>query len=734
MTNKRKKLARSLSEKTGMPYQAVINRLRLGQPAGYPPQLIAPPGHRASAEGEKFVGRSHTSTLHQTTRDDLFAMLRRGRDIALGWKEGRDFLRTTQELRGWLYEGVRRLAGDSLDPEDRITIQTALGVFPDFFQAGWLPDDRLLTLDRLIDTLEEIGRRYTFKPTAVSRDEFAAFLRAAKHEDAQLGLGAALHVENVARRADFDFDLARRCLAHALDEALAYRHRADDEEHFFLNHDDLNFAFAKMQPLKEADDDPSDKINGMPNMKSFDGVEPVWVISRADGGGWIDTDSASPHLYIKRVARLSADEEEVLFLGDSDKYGYVDVTLPTGRKFFFYRTPRGDLRDLLPKKDGAASFLLKTDRSLWRVDAIDFPDGEPARGRLQRHRERSDEAKQESNPGADDMDRDARFMKMAIDEARRCVREKLGAPKVGAVVVKDGILLAKAYRGELVAGEHAEFTVLEKKLPKEKLIGATLYTTLEPCTTRNHPKVSCAHRIVERGISRVVIGILDPNPDIGSRGCRTLEEASIDVGLGIKEHRSEIRELNRDFIREHPIGAGSTQAEITARALKTVMDMLEGDEARRARSRIFDSRLVTLDDENALQEMGPLEASARIEGDALSRLDAVAAQLDAVALLMRALPAVAQREILRVYALAIARCWMILGQYLGIMRGSRGAAYCQGLEWLARECVDELERRGETEVRFHEPALLEPSYSAPLTHLRNYFGRLAPVRPSEIRF
>jgi hypothetical protein len=75
-----------------------------------------------------------------------------------------------------------------------------------------------------------------------------------------------------------------------------------------------------------------------------------------------------------------------------------------------------------------------------------------------------------------------RFARMAIDEARKSVAEDEGRahPRVGAVVVKDGKVLAVAHRGEMASGNHAEFVALEKKLTEVSLAGATVYTTLEP--------------------------------------------------------------------------------------------------------------------------------------------------------------------------------------------------------------------------------------------------------------
>lgn len=160
--------------------------------------------------------------------------------------------------------------------------------------------------------------------------------------------------------------------------------------------------------------------------------------------------------------------------------------------------------------------------------------------------------------------RDGQFARMAIDEARKCVAEDTRVhPMVGCVVVKDGLVLAAAHRGEL-NGNHAEFVALEIKLKDEALTGCTVYTTLEPCTTRNHPKIPCASRLIERKVARVVIGTLDPNPEIRGKGVWKLQQANIAVEMFPHPLAMELNELNRHFFRsfgESGPAAGQAQKE-----------------------------------------------------------------------------------------------------------------------------------------------------------------------------
>src|SRR5207248_806188 len=108
------------------------------------------------------------------------------------------------------------------------------------------------------------------------------------------------------------------------------------------------------------------------------------------------------------------------------------------------------------------------------------------------------------------------------------------------------------HRGELREGDHAEFTLLDKKLQDEQLDGSVMFATLEPCApgARKHPKLACAERIVNARITEVWVGIEDPDPTVDRQGIRYLEDHGIKVHLFDLDLQDEIQEANREFIAE----------------------------------------------------------------------------------------------------------------------------------------------------------------------------------------
>lgn len=156
------------------------------------------------------------------------------------------------------------------------------------------------------------------------------------------------------------------------------------------------------------------------------------------------------------------------------------------------------------------------------------------------------------NMGDNSIANDRAFMEDAVRAARKCQPEDgRNHPLVGAVVVRDGVILTTSHRGAREPGAHAEYTALELELPNEQLAGATVYTTLEPCTSRNHPKVPCVERLIQRRVARVVIGMLDPNPNILGRGITRLRAAGIAVELFPHDLMAQLEELNRRFVAQH---------------------------------------------------------------------------------------------------------------------------------------------------------------------------------------
>lgn len=147
-----------------------------------------------------------------------------------------------------------------------------------------------------------------------------------------------------------------------------------------------------------------------------------------------------------------------------------------------------------------------------------------------------------------------KLMALAIEVMRQSVHEpriddKTG-PLVGAVLYKPDGTIETACRGELRYGDHAEFTLLERKNRSNKLDGAILFATLEPCApdSRHPPKMSCAERIFLARIKEVWVGLEDPDPTVDRKGIKFLQDNGIAVHMFDRDLQEVIQKENREFL------------------------------------------------------------------------------------------------------------------------------------------------------------------------------------------
>jgi diaminohydroxyphosphoribosylaminopyrimidine deaminase/5-amino-6-(5-phosphoribosylamino)uracil reductase len=138
---------------------------------------------------------------------------------------------------------------------------------------------------------------------------------------------------------------------------------------------------------------------------------------------------------------------------------------------------------------------------------------------------------------------DEKYMKIALSLAEEGRGSVSPNPVVGAVIVKDGIIIGRGYHKKY-GGDHAEVEAF--KSTSEDVEGATMYVTLEPCS--HHGKTPpCADLIVKKKIAKVVIGTLDPNPLVSGNGVKKLRSVGIEVEVGILEE--ECKKINEIFIK-----------------------------------------------------------------------------------------------------------------------------------------------------------------------------------------
>lgn len=141
---------------------------------------------------------------------------------------------------------------------------------------------------------------------------------------------------------------------------------------------------------------------------------------------------------------------------------------------------------------------------------------------------------------------DQEYIKLTLQLAAQGKALVSPNPLVGSIVVKDGEIVGCGYHryDEL---KHAEAWALEEA--GERARGATVYVNLEPCAHQGEGKRTppCAMALIEAGVKRVVVSMVDPNPRVNGLGFEQLREAGIEVVTSIME--SEARRLNEKYVK-----------------------------------------------------------------------------------------------------------------------------------------------------------------------------------------
>lgn len=137
-------------------------------------------------------------------------------------------------------------------------------------------------------------------------------------------------------------------------------------------------------------------------------------------------------------------------------------------------------------------------------------------------------------------------MKRAILLAKKGLSWTNPNPLVGAVIVKNGKVIGEGFHHK-VGLAHGEIEALSSLKMSAK--GATMYVNLEPCVHTDKRTPPCTESIIKSGIKKVICATLDPNPKVNGLGVKRLEEAGIEVSVGLME--KEARQLNETYFTFH---------------------------------------------------------------------------------------------------------------------------------------------------------------------------------------
>jgi diaminohydroxyphosphoribosylaminopyrimidine deaminase/5-amino-6-(5-phosphoribosylamino)uracil reductase len=142
------------------------------------------------------------------------------------------------------------------------------------------------------------------------------------------------------------------------------------------------------------------------------------------------------------------------------------------------------------------------------------------------------------------LDKDKKFMQRALTLAAKARGMTSPNPMVGAVIVKNGKVIAEDYHKK--AGEpHAEALAIIKAADKAK--GSILYVTLEPCCHLDKRTPPCTKAIINSGIKKVFIAMKDPNPKVSGKGIEELKRHNIEVFSGLLQDKA--KKLNEAYIK-----------------------------------------------------------------------------------------------------------------------------------------------------------------------------------------
>jgi len=136
-----------------------------------------------------------------------------------------------------------------------------------------------------------------------------------------------------------------------------------------------------------------------------------------------------------------------------------------------------------------------------------------------------------------------KYMNIALKLAEKARGNTSPNPLVGAVLVKNDEIIGKGYHKKR-GSNHAEVEALHSC--NVSLKGDTMYVTLEPCCFYGHTP-PCTQAILKSGITKVIVGMIDPNPNVNGKGIRELEEGGVDVEVGFLQ--DEISRQNEIYIK-----------------------------------------------------------------------------------------------------------------------------------------------------------------------------------------